>query len=243
MVAVTSGAKVRLSYHWLREAAKFLETPVPRRPESIHIVEQYLDVARFLGANSAEVRFPFHIPTEEAAIVESLLANAGLSADAKFVTLNPASARREKEWSAANFAALADEIFTQSGTPAVLVTADTDAAQRVIDAAKNPIVNLAGRTNLKQLADVLRRGAAHVCGDTGSGHIAAALGVPVVSLFGPTGSGAFVSLWAGGGRVAASRSLRSEVRRQQVRSAASALYGRQLPSRRRLSVFWSLNSD
>ena len=52
IVAVASGAKVRLGYHWLREAAKFLEKPVPRRAESIHIVDQYLDVARFLGAKS-----------------------------------------------------------------------------------------------------------------------------------------------------------------------------------------------
>ena len=105
---------------------------------------------------------------------------------AKFVTLNPASAKPEKEWAADKFAALADAIFAQSGTPAVLVTADIAAAQRVVDAAKKPVINLAGRTNLKQLAEVLRRGSAHVCGDTGSGHLAAALNVPVVSLFGPT---------------------------------------------------------
>ena len=186
VVAVASGAKVRLGYHWLREAAKLLEKPVPRRPESVHIVEQYLDVARFLGANPAIVRFPFQIPAEDAIIVENLLAEAGLNSGAKFITLNPASAKPEKEWDAAKFAALADAIFAQSETPAVLVTADIAAAQRGADAAKNPLINLAGRTNLKQLAEVLRRGRAHVCGDTGSGHLAAALGVPVVSLFGPT---------------------------------------------------------
>ena len=186
IVAVASGAKIRLGYHWLREAAKFLEKPVPRRPESVHIVDQYLDVARFLGASPAVVRFPFDIPAEDAIAVETLLAEAGLAPGSKFVTLNPASARPEKEWAAEKFAALADAIFTQSGTPTALVTADVAAARRVVDAAKEPVINLAGRTNLKQLADVLRRGTAHVCGDTGSGHLAAALNVPVVSLFGPT---------------------------------------------------------
>ena len=186
VVAVASGAKVRWGYHWLREAARFLEKPVPRRPESVHIVDQYLDVARFLGANPATVRFPFHIPDEEAALVSKMLAEAGIGPDARFITLNPASAKPEKEWSAANFARLADEIAARFDLPVALVTADSSAALRVIDAAQSPIINLAGRTNLKQLAEVLRRGAVHVCGDTGSGHIAAALGRPVVSLFGPT---------------------------------------------------------
>ena len=186
VVAVASGAKVRLGYHWLREAAQFLEKPVPRRPESVHIVEQYLDVARFLGASPAVVRFPFHIPDEEALLMNEMLAEAGIGPDARFVTLNPASAKSEKEWSAAHFAELADEIAARLGLPVALVTADNAAAQRVMNAAKSPVINLAGRTNLKQLAEVLRRSAVHVCGDTGSGHIAAALGAPVVSLFGPT---------------------------------------------------------
>ena len=47
-------------------------------------------------------------------------------------------------------------------------------------------VSLAGQTSLKELAAVLLGGALHVCGDTGSAHIAAALGRPVVALYGPT---------------------------------------------------------
>src|ERR1051326_3673344 len=38
VVAAASGARVRLGYHWLREAAAFMERPIPRRAESVHIV-------------------------------------------------------------------------------------------------------------------------------------------------------------------------------------------------------------
>ena len=72
------------------------------------------------------------------------------------------------------------------GLPSVLVTADRDVAAMVQASTDRPFVNLAGSTNLKQLAAVLKHSAAHVCGDTGSGHLAAALGKPVVSLIGPT---------------------------------------------------------
>ncbi len=183
LVARASGAPVRLGYHWLREAAPFLEKPVPRRPESIHIVDQYLDVARALGADSEVVRFPLTIPEADEAAVEQLLTEAGCSATG-FVSINPASARPVKEWDASRFGALMDTLH--ESVPCVLVTADAAVAERVRATTTRPFVNLAGRTSLKQLAGVLRRSAAHVCGDTGSGHVAAALGTRVVSLMGPT---------------------------------------------------------
>jgi heptosyltransferase-1 len=49
-----------------------------------------------------------------------------------------------------------------------------------------PLVNLAGRTSLAELAGVLRRAQLAVTTDTGAMHLAAALGTPVVALFGPT---------------------------------------------------------
>jgi ADP-heptose:LPS heptosyltransferase len=102
------------------------------------------------------------------------------------LAVNPASAKANKQWSAENFAVLLDAAHTELNLPGVLVTADKTVAEAVQQAAKQPFVNLAGRTDLKQLAAVLRRSAVHVCGDTGSAHLAAALGRPVVTLIGPT---------------------------------------------------------
>ena len=186
VVAVASGAKIRLGYHWLREAAKWLEQPVPLQTESVHIVDQYLDVARFCGANPTAVRFPFFISEADDESAAAMLRESGLLDNAPFVTINPASAQKSKEWGAANYAALADRLYDLLGMPAVLVTADKIVAEQVANAAQRPFVNLGGRTNLKQLAAILKRGAVHICGDTGSGHLAAALSRPIVSLFGPT---------------------------------------------------------
>jgi heptosyltransferase-1 len=185
-VAYASGAKLRFGYHWLREVARMVERPVPHRPESIHIVDQYLDVARFLGARVDRPQFPFHIPDADKAAVDVMLRAENIGADTPFVALNPASAKAIKQWGAERYAALSDALSEQHGLPSVLVTADNAVAADVIRAAKRPIVSLAGRTNLKQLAYVLQRSAVHVCGDTGSGHLAAALGRPVVSIIGPT---------------------------------------------------------
>ena len=185
-VAYASGARLRFGYHWLREVARMVEQPIPHRPESVHIVDQYLDVARFLGASCDRPIFPFHIPEADSNAVEAMLCAEGLGPDTPFVALNPASARANKQWGAARYAALSDSLYQRHSLPSVLLTADTAVAEQVIAAARHPLISLAGRTSLKQLAGVLQRSAVHVCGDTGSGHLAAALGRPVVSIVGPT---------------------------------------------------------
>lgn len=186
LIASASGARIKLGYHWLREAARFVERPVPRRPESIHIVEQYLDVARFLGAEPKRVTFPLAIPPEEEAAVEAMLCEGGVAPGTPFVSVNPAAGHPLKQWGVENYAALMDAIHDRLGLPAALVTADRPVAAAVAAAAKRPFLDLSGRTNLKQLAEALRRSAAHICGDTGSAHLAAALERPVIALIGPT---------------------------------------------------------
>jgi heptosyltransferase-2 len=81
-------------------------------------------------------------------------------------------------------------VSRERGAIAVLVGADGDrAAGREIESALPPgvtVVNLIGRTDLRLLAGVLARCAVFVSNDSGAMHLAAAVGVPVVAIFGPT---------------------------------------------------------
>jgi heptosyltransferase-1 len=186
LIAAASGAPTRLGYHWLREAARYIERPLPKRPESVHIVEQYLDTARFLGAQVEKAHFPLFIPESDAQAADALLCAEGIAPGAPFLSVNPAAGHPLKQWGIANYAALMDQAQARFGLPVALVTADRAVAEAVKAAARQPFADLSGRTSLKQLAAVLRRNAVHVCGDTGSGHLAAALERPVIALFGPT---------------------------------------------------------
>lgn len=185
-VAAWSGAKVRLGYHWLRELAPLMEAPVPQQPGSVHIVDQYLDVARFLGAEPRRVQFPLVVPDEDEQAVTQMLREGGIAEGAPFIAVNPASAQRIKMWGVEKYGGLLDAVSEELGLPAVLVTADAEVAAQVAANTRLPFLNLARRTSLIQLVGVLQRCSAHVCGDTGSGHIAAALERPVVSIMGPT---------------------------------------------------------
>jgi ADP-heptose:LPS heptosyltransferase len=61
--------------------------------------------------------------------------------------------------------------------------ADIEAAEAVLEASKAPICNLLGKSSVRQLVALISLGNAHVGGDTGSTHIAAALGVPAIGLY------------------------------------------------------------
>lgn len=187
LIAWASGARYRYGYDWLRELAPRLLTRVPRRPESVHVIDQFLDVARFLGAPVKEVKFPLHIPEEETTEARALLREVGIDADRPYLVVNPSSGGGgNKGWAGERFAALLDEISEDPGLPVVLIggKGDLEVAEEIRQRAKHPPVSLVSRTNLKQLAALLRDCSLHLCGDTGSAHIAAALGTRVVSLFG-----------------------------------------------------------
>lgn len=186
VVARYARAKHRIAYHWVREVAGLFVKPIPRNPENIHIVDQYLDVARFLGANIENPVFPLHIPEQDAKSVEKMLVEGGWSKDTPLVAINPASAKALKEWETSKFALLVNKLYQENSVQSVLVTADKKVAERVASEITVPFINLSGKTNLKQLAEVLRQSDLHLCSDTGSGHLAAALEKPVVALIGPT---------------------------------------------------------
>lgn len=187
IVAWASGARYRYGYDWLRELAPRLETRVTRRPESVHVIDQFLDVARFLGARVEEVKFPLVIPDDEARTARALLREAGVNPDRPFLVVNPSSGGGgNKGWGAERFAALLDAVAEDPGYPAVMVggKGDMEVAAEIQRLTKTAPASVVGRTNLKQLAAILRDCAVHLCGDTGSAHIAAALGTRVVSIFG-----------------------------------------------------------
>ena len=98
----------------------------------------------------------------------------------------PSSLHRTKCWPAERFAALAEKITTQFSL-SVIATGTANERTLINDIqhiCSVDIVNLAGRTSLSELIAVQRNAKLVVSNDTGPGHIAAALGIPLVMIFG-----------------------------------------------------------
>jgi ADP-heptose:LPS heptosyltransferase len=153
-------------------------------PSSLHVVDQYVDVARAAGAVCD--RAEFHLwPTPESLVrVRNLLNEHGVFS--KFVVANAGAGWPTKRWPATHFAELS-RMLHEMKIPVVFIgaksAADVDAMREVQAAGAEHAINLLGKTSVHDLIALVALAAAHVGGDTGSSHIAAALGKPAVGLY------------------------------------------------------------
>lgn len=172
-------AKQKLGYHWQREGAWLFTQRVLPDPTSFHIVDQYVDVAR--AATGATPIADFGLAPSPAAI-ERMKPAIG----ERFVAINAGAGWATKRWPAPHFAKVIDHLFAQ-GIESVLIggkaQADRDAADAVIAECKNKPRDMLGKTNIEELIAMLSLSSGHLGGDTGSTHIAAALGKPAVGLY------------------------------------------------------------
>jgi heptosyltransferase-1 len=190
LIAYHSGARLCLGYSYLREGAPFFLQRVARQRTSIHMVDQLLDVPRFLGASVRQVRFPLHFTPADDAAVTIILRDHGIDADQPFVVISPTDGGYGfKGLGVQRATALIRAIHDDPGNPVVLAGGVEDrtigaAIMQALEPLQPAPANLIGRCNLKQLVALLRRARLHVSCDTGATHIAAALHTPTICVFG-----------------------------------------------------------
>jgi ADP-heptose:LPS heptosyltransferase len=159
--------------------------PEPRR----HQVDEYLLLVERIGAAATE-REPRLTPPEPDAEsrqrVRSLLRQCGAPEGKPWVGVHLGAAYGSaKLWAHARVVEFC-RAAPERGLVPVLLGAPSDASVAADVQSEVPVVSLVARDGPELLAPVLAEMAALVAGDTGVAHLAAALGTPVVTLFGPT---------------------------------------------------------
>jgi lipopolysaccharide heptosyltransferase III len=156
-----------------------------------HTVELNLDALRRIGVQpGVDERWLTLVPGADAERrVNEILIADGLH-DAKFVHLHPTSRWQFKCWEPEKNAALIDALASRGHR--VVLTAGPDASEldfiaRIKAAANSEVVDLAGKLSLKELAALTARAWLFIGVDSAPMHMAAAMGTPVVALFGPSG--------------------------------------------------------
>jgi heptosyltransferase-3 len=190
-----SGARVRVGCHgaekpfWHDRLFTDVVRDLRPGPPSVHPGgDQSLRVVRAAGLDPGDDGAPrLHVSPEALARAKALLSELGLPPGAPFVTLNPFSRWRYKEWSDAKWGEVVDRLRAERGMPSVLVGSPEEAArgEGIVAAREGRAFNAAGRTTLGELAAVVSLGAAHAGVDSAAPHVAAAVGRPTVTLFGP----------------------------------------------------------
>jgi len=147
-----------------------------------------LDLVAALGCPSRGSQLELFVGDEEEQAARHALAAVGVGAGEPLALLAPgASFGPAKLWPAERFAAVGDALAAEGARVAVVGAPDeAPLAGAVAAAMQAPAALLAGRLDLGALKAVVRRARVLVCNDAGARHVAVALGVPVVALFGPT---------------------------------------------------------
>ncbi len=171
-------ANQKVGYHWQREASFLFSSRVMPDPSSFHVVDQYVDVARYLGGLMDRAEFCLVPKPEDLASVKAKL--AGID---RFVVMNGGAGWVTKRWPPSHFAELIRRLGAD-GITAVLIGAKGDVLiADEIRSAGCEFHTLVGQTSVKELIALISLARAHVGGDTGSSHIAAALGIPAISFY------------------------------------------------------------
>jgi ADP-heptose:LPS heptosyltransferase len=219
LIGVLSGCRDRIGYCEMREGSRLFACAVKGPNASGHVIERYRDVARALGPVPAEARFPLPDPAPAREALRGELASRfagwprraspaappdgsrggspGLPPDRPpLAVLFPGAGWASTLWPAASYAALAG-LLRSAGLRVALGGGPADRhlaadIRRLADPPPPP--DLTGRTDIGRLAGLVSLASLCVGADTGPLHLAAALGTPAVSLFGPS-SGERAGTW------------------------------------------------
>lgn len=190
LVARLAGARRRLGYATGGRA--FLLThavPPPSGDEPPHLVDCYLGLLEAMGLEPSFREPTLTVSPEAAAFAEGLWRELGLGEEEVVVGLNPgAFFGASKMWLPEFYGQLAVKLYEEMGARVLLLggRAEVPVAEGISQLSGRRALSIAGRDTLSTLPAILKRLDALVSGDTGPLHIAAAVGTPVVALFGPT---------------------------------------------------------
>jgi len=152
-------------------------------------VHYYLDLAKVLSAVMEQPSIQIDATSEERSDARKLLSAEGIANGSPFLVLNPGAAYGSaKRWPEDRFAGVADALARQLQLGVALIGSAAEAAiaSQVRDAMKTPAAVLSGKTSLEALIGVLAESSLLVTNDSGPMHIATALGIPTVAVFGST---------------------------------------------------------
>ena len=187
VAARISGARRVIGFETrvLRErAAAWFYTDAAAVADGVHVIEKNLSVLSSLGVPApsiSQVTFPLRNPRSRVIDHVTSLAPNG------FALINPGAAWPNKRWPPERFGAVAKRLRdTTSLRPLVLWGAREAPLADAVVSASDGAASRAPETSLADLLALSRHAALMISGDTGPVHIAAAVGTPIVGLYGPT---------------------------------------------------------
>ena len=198
-------ARIAVRIGYARDGRGALLTQAVRAPQENEIPRHeshyYMELLRRAGLLNDAAEAGWHKDTAEIGAVrlsipagaresaETVLRQAGARAGAWRCAIAPgASYGAAKCWPPEKFAALADRLISQCDADVIFfgTSAEKEITARILSDMKCRAISLAGETSMRDLAALFSACSIFIGNDSGAMHVAAAAGIPVVGIFGPT---------------------------------------------------------
>jgi lipopolysaccharide heptosyltransferase I len=178
LITYSTRSSFRIGFREAREGGRLFYTHKVAGERDMHAVDRYLRIAEALGCGGDKVIFPMPL-IKDSDKARRLKERAG-----RYAVLAPGARWQTKIWPAERFGALAAGLDLKSIV--VGSGADVEKAEKIEKLSGGKAVSAAGDTDLRELISIIRDASLAITNDSGPMHIAAACGIPVVALFGPT---------------------------------------------------------
>lgn len=160
-----------------------------RAIRQVHQIDYYLEMVKALGGTPAGRDARLHPGADDAEIAEKIAGTFGIGAGRPLIGVAPGAAYGPaKKWFPERFAVVVDRLIDEAGGQAILFGSggDRGSTAEVQRNARHPLVDIAGKTNLQEAIALIARCNLFLSNDSGLMHVAGALGVPTVAIFGST---------------------------------------------------------
>lgn len=180
LIAFSASTTLKVGFNDAREGSSFFYDKKVSVNGTLHAVDKCLEASRAIGVAVKKVTFPIHAGRDARKKVGELLGEIN-----DYVVVIPSARWITKRWPAEDFASLISKI----SIPCVITgsRADKEISQKILNLSSgNTVIDICGKTDLKELTALIEGARAVVTNDSGPMHIAAALDKPTIAIFGPT---------------------------------------------------------
>jgi heptosyltransferase I len=183
LVARCIPAKVKVGFDWHRakEAHSLFINQSIEKQQQPHVLEGFMGFAQAIGVPDAAPQWQLPISDSNSAVAVQYLDGLG-----KTLAIAPAASGTERNWLPERYAEVARHAHNKgfsivlTGGPTELEQCLADEIMQYID---SPVLNLVGKTSLKELLCVLEQASLVIAPDTGPAHMAVTVGTPVIGLY------------------------------------------------------------
>ena len=182
------GVRERIGYA-MDSRGWMLTRRIQGEKRKVHHVEYYLELAKAVSADVSHPSMEITARPEDRANARKLLADSGITTNERFMILSPGAAfGAAKRWGDQQFAEAADKLAEEFNLAVVVIGSEGERfiSDSIHKFMNQPATILNGKTNLETLIGLIAESDLMLGNDSGPVHLAAALGIPTVAVFGAT---------------------------------------------------------